>query len=98
MIENNPDYLCNDIDELKQYIEPLEVDPLDFVTRFNSLAINQQLKYQQTTASLLPITGVPTVIINNQWYSDASMVHTSAQMIEVINFLITQNNQTIIPQ
>ncbi len=83
----------SNIEELKQFFVSHDTDPLNFVTQFNSLAINQQLKSQQTAAALFPIIGVPTIIINNQWYSDASMVKTSAQLIDVINLLLSENSQ-----
>ena len=75
--------------ELEQFIISLDISPQDFMTRFNSPAINLQLKIFQQQASLLPITGVPTLIINNQWLSDASMATTAAQFIAILDHVIT---------
>jgi len=77
--------------ELEQFLLSQQLDVQEFMTLFNSVAINQQLASIQKTAKTLPISGVPTIIINNQWISDPSMVTTSAQLITVIDHLRGDN-------
>ncbi len=43
---------------------------------------------------LFTISGVPT-IINSQWYSKASMVEATAQLVDVFNLLISENIQLV---
>ena len=81
----------NHVTELGQLLTKMQIDQQDFVNRFNSLAINQQLKSLQEQAELYPISGVPAIVINNRWYSDASMASTSAQLIEIIKTLALNN-------
>jgi thiol:disulfide interchange protein DsbA len=81
----------NQLAELDQLLTKLQIDKQDFATRYNSLAINQQLNSLQKQADSYPISGVPTIIINDRWYSDASMASTSAQIIEIIETLALSN-------
>ena len=78
----------NDVSELGLLLTKLQIDEQDFIARFNSLVINQQLKSLQKQAELYSISGVPTIIINDRWYSDPSMASTSAQLIEIIETLV----------
>lgn len=80
--------------ELEQLLLSLEIDPLDFFTRFNSLETNQRLKLLQKQSASFPIKGVPTIIINNRWISDASIATTSAQLISVIEQLSLTMDET----
>ncbi len=43
---------------------------------------------------LFTINGVPT-IINSQWYSNASMVETTAQLVDAFNLLFSENIQLV---
>ncbi len=73
---------------LEQFIVSRGLDPLDFKTQFNALSTNQQLQSLQLQAEKLSIAGVPTIIINNRWYTDASTGISSAQLIAIIDQLI----------
>jgi len=83
----------NNLSDLQQFIKSLLWDEIEFTSRFNSVETNQQLKLLENDALLFPISGVPTIIINNQWLSDASMAKTSAQFIQIIEQL-TSNTST----
>jgi len=76
---------------LEKFIISRELDPINFKAQFNSLSTNQQLSSLQLQVDNLSITGVPTVIINNRWYTDASTGISSAQLITIIDQLIDKN-------
>ncbi len=76
---------------LEQFIVSRGLDPLDFKTQFNALSTNQQLQSIQLQAEKLSIAGVPAIIINNRWYTDASTGISSAQLITIIDQLIVKN-------
>jgi len=76
---------------LEQFIISRGLDPIDFKAQFNSLSTNQQLYALQLQADNLSIAGVPTVIINNHWYTDASTGISSAQLITIIEQLIDKD-------
>ena len=83
----------NELNQLTEMFLSLNIDPLDFNTRFNSTSINKQLKTLQDQATLFPIRGVPTIIIDNQWITDASMANTSAQIIKILEQLLMNKIQ-----
>jgi len=76
---------------LEQFIISRNIDPLNFKTQFNALSTNQQLQSLQLQADKLSIAGVPTIIINNRWYTDASTGVSSAKLITIITQLIYKN-------
>jgi thiol:disulfide interchange protein DsbA len=73
--------------ELEQFLESQNIDSVNFMTVFSSAHINQKLKAIELSNRSLPLKGVPTIIINGQWLSDATMANTSAQMLSVIDLL-----------
>jgi thiol:disulfide interchange protein DsbA len=77
--------------ELEQFLLSQNIDSVNFMTIFSSMMMNQKLKSIELSNSLMPIKGVPTIIINGQWLSDANMVKTSAQMLSVIDLLSSQS-------
>ncbi len=79
------------VDELEVFLELMDIDTLDFMVRFQSHAINVELKTLQNDAKKLPIFGVPTIIINDRWISDAAMATTSEQMILILDRLTVVN-------
>lgn len=76
---------------LEQFIISRGIDPIDFKAQFNALSTNQQLSSLQLQADNLSIAGVPTVIINNRWYTDTTTGISSAQLIAIIEQLIYKN-------
>jgi len=80
----------NNFSDLEQFISTQEIDQLNFKAQYNSLSINQQLQDLQSQLQVFPITGVPTIIINNRWYSDASTGISSAQLITIIDQLLLE--------
>ncbi len=81
----------NEFSDLEQFILTQQIDLLNFKSLFNSLSINQQLQFLENQAKKFPITGVPTIIINNHWYIDASTEITSAQIIMIIDQLLLED-------
>jgi len=79
----------NSFAELEQFIISRGINPLNFKAVFNSLTVNQQLQILQNQANQLPVSGVPAIIVNNQWYTDASTGITSSQLITIIDQLLS---------
>lgn len=76
--------------ELEQFLQSQNIDSVNFMTMFSSAIINQKLKSIALSNKLLPLKGVPTIIINGQWLSDATMANTSAQLLSVIEHLYSK--------
>jgi len=75
-------------EQLFAHIEAFGLEPSRFANQFYSAATNKEIKRIQNRADTLPIVGVPTIIINNQWLIDASMIENSRQMLIIIEQLI----------
>jgi len=73
--------------ELEQFLQSLNIDVVSFMSMFNSTLINQKLRSIELSNQLLPLQGVPSIVINKKWLSDASMVTTSAHFLSVIEHL-----------
>ncbi|MFT5452453.1 MAG: thiol:disulfide interchange protein DsbA [Enterobacterales bacterium] len=77
--------------ELEQFLQSQNIDAVNFMTLFSSPLINQKLMSIEFSNNLLPLKGVPTIIINGQWLTDATMAKTSAQLLSVIDLLSAQS-------
>ncbi|PCJ49067.1 MAG: hypothetical protein COA74_07310 [Gammaproteobacteria bacterium] len=78
--------------QLEVFLNDQNIDSLEFITLLNSPLINQQLKDIEINNQLLPLQGVPSIIINEQWLSDASMITTSAGFLQLIDYLISNTS------
>ena len=77
--------------QLTPLLQTMSIDEIDFFARLHSPEINLQLSSLETNHKTLPLTGVPSFIINGQWQTDASLASTPATLLKVIDHLFSQS-------
>ena len=79
-------------EELFVLIESLGVSASRFANLFYSPEINASLKVYETQAKTLGLKGIPSVIVNNLWLMDASMLGSSREFLNTVEFLLTSSD------
>lgn len=78
----------NTEDQLLDFIAKQGVDREEFKKMMNSFAIRSKVKQALVMSQSSGITGVPTVIVNGEYMTDAPMAGGMEQMLQVVDFLI----------
>lgn len=66
------------------------VNAARFNKALNSRFVNSKIRRSQSLAQRYGIRGTPTIIINGRYRVDASMVNSAAQLVEVVAYLVAQ--------
>jgi thiol:disulfide interchange protein DsbA len=67
----------------------------EFKKTFNSFSMNSQVKQADARARSYSITGTPEVIVNGKYRVTARTAGSQVKMLNVIDFLISQERQTL---
>lgn len=73
---------------LFEIIETLGMSASRFANLFYSPEINASLNAIERETKQLDFRGVPSLVINNNWYTDASMLKTPREFLYTIEFLL----------
>ncbi len=75
------------LESLVSFLSNLGLNQKQFLTRYHSQKINQQLKEQKQFEQSIGLTKIPAALINGKYLIDITMVQTLEQFIERIKYL-----------
>lgn len=81
-------------DQLANFFVGHGVKEADFHEAFNSFLVDAKMRQAATLPARYGITGVPAVVINGKYKTNATLAGSQEKMIEVINRLILQESST----
>jgi len=78
----------NDENDLAAFYSGYGIDPEEFRKLYNSFAVDTKLNQGMAKVQSYEVTGVPSMVVNGKYRVTASMAGGSAQMLQVVNYLI----------
>ncbi|MBD9359978.1 thiol:disulfide interchange protein DsbA/DsbL [Methylomonas fluvii] len=91
-IQNKKQKLVSE-DELAKFFADHGVKDEDFRSAFNSFLVDAKLRQAESTGPRYGISGVPALIVNGKYKVTAQSAKSQANMLTVVNQLITQESQ-----
>lgn len=79
-------------DELAKFFAAHGVKESDFRTNYNSFLVDAKMRQAKTMAARYGVNGVPAIIINGKYRTNATLAGSQEKMIDVINQLIKQES------
>ncbi|MDD2800814.1 MAG: thiol:disulfide interchange protein DsbA/DsbL [Methylobacter sp.] len=79
-------------DELAKFFAAHGVKDSDFRTNYNSFLVDAKMRQAKTMAARYGVTGVPAIIVNGKYRTNATLAGSQEKMIDVINQLIKQES------
>jgi protein dithiol oxidoreductase (disulfide-forming) len=79
-------------DELAKFFAAHGVKESDFRTNYNSFLVDAKMRQAKTMAARYGVTGVPAIIVNGKYRTNATLAGSQEKMIDVINQLIKQES------
>jgi len=77
-------------DELLDFVEAQGVDRANFEKTMNSFSVQGKVKKALVMSQTSGITGVPAMIVNGEYHSNASTAGSMDDLLHVVDFLIEQ--------
>lgn len=81
--------------EIEDLFASYGVDREKFQKTFNSFSVNSQVKQADARARSYKISGTPELIVNGKYRVTARLAGGQAQMLEVVDFLVTKERSTL---
>ncbi|MDP3333060.1 MAG: thiol:disulfide interchange protein DsbA/DsbL [Methylococcaceae bacterium] len=79
-------------DELAKFFAAHGVKESDFRTNYNSFLVDAKMRQAKTMAARYGVNGVPAIIVNGKYRTNATLAGSQEKMIDVINQLIKQES------
>lgn len=92
-IHNHGNYLDSP-DKLAAFFAGFGVSREAFADAFNSIEVNEQLQRAEELNRRYQISSVPSIVVNGKYTSNASMTGTYERLIELIDFLSSEERGT----
>ncbi len=77
-------------DELLDFVEEQGINRDEFEKTMNSFTVKTKVKKALVISQTSGITGVPSMVVNGQYRTDAPLAGSMKEMLDVVDFLITQ--------
>lgn len=77
-------------DELLDFVEEQGINRDEFEKTMNSFTVKTKVKKALVISQTSGITGVPSMVVNGQYRTDAPSAGSMKEMLDVVDFLITQ--------
>ncbi len=82
----------NTKEEIAAFFATLGVPEEDFLQAFDSFAVKGRLQQAVVITRTSGITGVPAMIVNGKYRTDASMAGNFKRMLEVVDYLVAKES------
>lgn len=82
----------NTKEALAEFFATLGVPKEDFLQTFDSFAVKGRLQHAVVITRTSGITGVPAMIVNGKYRTDASMAGNFKRMLKVVDYLVTKES------
>lgn len=79
-------------DELAKFFVAHGVDETEFRNAYNSFLVDAKLRQAKAMAPRYGVTGVPTIIINGKYKTNATLAGSQSGIITIMNQLIAQES------
>lgn len=79
-------------DELAKFFAAHGVKESDFRTNYNSFLVDAKMRQAKTMAARYGVNGVPAIIVNGKYRTNATLAGSQEKMLDVINQLIKQES------
>jgi len=80
----------NTEDQLLDFVAEQGINREDFAKTMNSFAVKSKVKRALVISQTSGITGVPAMIVNGKYRTDATLAGSMEDMLKVVDFLIQQ--------
>lgn len=84
----------NDPKDMALYLADYDVDPIEFARIYKSFGVRASLQQAEARGRAYRAGGVPTIIVNGKYRVEGSMAGGSAEMLEVVDYLIEKERSS----
>jgi len=84
------------MDDIADFYTAFDVTKEQFLSTAQSFAVDMKLRQSNKLSQDFGVTGTPTLVINGKYRISASQAVNQAQMIEVANYLIAREAESLV--